>query len=97
MQPVWACGSTIGIANFPIIERISTLHILGENDAASDAAILACGERWRRAGKKVHAWFPEHGGDFNDELLERLKCPHRIAEIPTTSRWSRSGAASLLA
>jgi hypothetical protein len=72
MQPVWACGSAIGIGNFPIIARINTLHILGENDAASDAAILACGERWRRAGKKVHAWFPEHGGDFNDELLERL-------------------------
>jgi putative DNA primase/helicase len=70
IRPCWALGSVGAISFFPIIPNITTLRIAGENDAASQRAIEMCGQRWRRAGRRVRVIRPTAGDkDLNDALM----------------------------
>ena len=67
--PAWALGSVGAISFFPLIEGVRQLTILGETGAASADAARICGERWRRAARRVRVIMPEIGSDMNDELI----------------------------
>jgi hypothetical protein len=70
IRPCWALGSVGGLSFFPIIPNVTTLRIVGENDAASQRAIEMCDQRWRRAGRRVRVIRPTAGDkDLNDTLL----------------------------
>ena len=70
IRPCWALGSTGMISFFPIIPSVVTLRIVGENDAASQHAVEMCGQRWRRAGRRVRVIRPTAGDkDLNDALM----------------------------
>jgi len=70
--PTWALGSVGMIAQFPLIDGVARLRILGENDAASASASKLCGNRWHAAGRKVQIVTPDPGcGDLNDELVAK--------------------------
>jgi hypothetical protein len=70
IRPCWALGSVGAISFFPIIPNVTTLRIAGENDAASQRAIEMCGQRWRRAGRRVRVIRPTAGDkDLNDALM----------------------------
>ncbi len=69
IRPVWALGSTAGIAGFPVLDGIECLTVLGERDAgASDAACSQVGSRWHKAGRLVDVVMPRVGKDMNDVL-----------------------------
>ena len=60
------------IAQFPLVDGVACLRILGENDAASASASKLCGNRWHAAGRKVQIVTPDPGcGDLNDELVAK--------------------------
>jgi Toprim domain-containing protein len=67
--PTWALGSVGMIAQFPLVDGVACLRILGENDAASARASKLCGNRWHAAGRKVQVVMPGTGSDLNDELM----------------------------
>ena len=70
--PTWALGSVGMIAQFPLVDGVARLRILGENDAASASASKLCGNRWHAAGRKVQIVTPDPGcGDLNDELVAK--------------------------
>ena len=74
--PTWALGSVGMIAQFPLIDGVARLRILGENDAASASASKLCGNRWHAAGRKVQIVTPDPGcGDLNDELVAKTPPP----------------------
>ena len=74
--PTWALGSVGMIAQFPLIDGVARLRILGENDAASASASKLCGNRWHAAGRKVQIVTPDAGcGDLNDELVAKSLPP----------------------
>ena len=66
--PVWALGSAGAISRFPVLDGVSLLMLLGENDQASADAIRLCGKRWHRAGRQVRVVLPTIGSDLNDAL-----------------------------
>jgi hypothetical protein len=69
LQPVWACGYAINLANFPVLPGIESLTILVDNDASGTGqdAAAACARRWRTAGREVRRLVPNIvGQDFND-------------------------------
>ena len=73
IRPVWALGSTAGIAAFPILTGIECLSVLGEHDAgASAAACEQVGDRWHRAGRLVDIVMPRVGKDMNDAILAEV-------------------------
>ena len=45
-RPVWAVGSTAGIAQLPILPGLGALTIFGENDTSSNIAAETCGARY---------------------------------------------------
>ena len=49
--------------------RIERLNIHGENDEhkRNEKAVLECAERWTKAGREVHVFWPDVGKDLNDE------------------------------
>ena len=69
LKPAWAVGSVGMIAQFPVIDGVERLRILGENDAASADAARTCRGRWHAAGRKVQVVMPDVGSDLNDELM----------------------------
>jgi len=69
LGPAWALGSAGAIRDFPVLPDVSTLLILAENDATNAAALQVCGRRWRQAGRRVRAVYPEIGSDLNDVLM----------------------------
>jgi hypothetical protein len=74
--PTWALGSVGMIAQFPLVDGVARLRILGENDAASASASKLCGNRWQAAGRKVQIVTPDPGcGDLNDELVAKTLPP----------------------
>jgi Toprim domain len=74
--PTWALGSVGMIAQFPLIDGVARLRILGENDAASASTSKLCGNRWHAAGRKVQIVTPDPGcGDLNDELVAKTPPP----------------------
>jgi hypothetical protein len=73
VRPTWALGSTGAIADFPTLEGVERLIILGETGQASAEAIRFCGRRWKKAGRRVRIARPEVGNDLNDELMARVR------------------------
>ena len=71
--PVWALGSSSGIASFPVIGGISHLSIWADADREGSPAALAvqsCARRWVADGVKTLIYRPKVAGtDFLDELL----------------------------
>jgi putative DNA primase/helicase len=70
LRPVWSVLSTAGIASFPILPGIESLHVLRENDPnlAGPKSVEDCAARWRRTGREVIMADPTEGLDLNDEL-----------------------------
>lgn len=52
-RPVWACGSTSGVAPFPVLPGIDELTIFADHDTngAGQRAAQQCGDRWAEAGR----------------------------------------------
>ena len=74
--PTWALGSVGMIAQFPLVDGVACLRILGENDSASASASKLCGNRWQAVGRKVQIVTPDAGyGDLNDELVAKTLPP----------------------
>jgi hypothetical protein len=67
--PAWALGSAGMIAQFPVLDGVACLRILGESGPASAGAIKHCGDRWHAAGRKVQIVMSDVGSDLNDELM----------------------------
>ena len=57
---------------FPVIDGVNKLTILAENCPANEKARTICALRWVEAGRDVIIAKPDHGKDFNDELLARV-------------------------
>jgi putative DNA primase/helicase len=74
LKPVWSVGSAAGIENFPPIDGVQELHLLGENDGGRNReAVMRCAERWKQHSVLLAA--PRFGfKDFNDALMGRKKC-----------------------
>jgi putative DNA primase/helicase len=66
--PAWALGSVGAILFFSLIDGVKQLMILGEPGKASERTIKFCGQRWRRAGRRVRIIMSD-AGDLNDELI----------------------------
>lgn len=67
--PTWACLDAGNMAAFPVLDGITSLTVLADND---DAGMKAAGEvakRWKAAGKRVRVIEPpEPGQDWNDVI-----------------------------
>jgi putative DNA primase/helicase len=73
-MPVWALGSAGAISFFPLLDGISKLMILGENDDANARAVAICRKRWRDAGRRAPVTRPcPEFNDFNDVLAATIK------------------------
>jgi hypothetical protein len=70
-QPVWVLGSAEGIKWFPVIEDISELTILVDNDPTGRAAAQACADRWLAAGRRVLFQTSKFGKDFADQRTRK--------------------------
>ncbi|MGQ4274958.1 DUF7146 domain-containing protein [Terrihabitans sp. B22-R8] len=71
-RPTWALGSAGGIQNFPVLQGIEALTILGETDdsGANERASDQCGQRWLVADAEVNLVTPTTRGDFADVWKE---------------------------
>jgi hypothetical protein len=71
-RPVWALGSSGGIAKFPVVHGIEAITILGEvgDGGANQRASQACANRWIEAGQEVFFTTPLVGSDLNDAWRE---------------------------
>jgi hypothetical protein len=66
----WALGSVGAISQFPVLEGVKTLTIVGEAGKASADAVALCKQRWQGAGRIVKVALPEASySDLNDELI----------------------------
>lgn len=63
-RPIWACGSTSGMAPFPVLPGIEELTIFADNDAngAGIRAAQQCGERWLEAERLATIRLPRAAG-----------------------------------
>jgi hypothetical protein len=69
LRPVWALGSAGAISNFPLLSGIDALSLLREHDDANARAAIACGTRWKDAGREVFDVWPNAGNDVNDAVI----------------------------
>jgi hypothetical protein len=69
LRPTWALGSASGISGFPVLSGIDALNLLREHDAANARAAIACGTRWKDAGREVFDVWPNDGNDVNDAVI----------------------------
>jgi putative DNA primase/helicase len=69
LRPTWALGSASAVAAFSILGGVECLTILSEDDAASAAAVQACGTRWTAVGREVLVNQAIGANDLNDALL----------------------------
>ncbi len=69
LKPCWALGSAPAVASFPVL-NIEALSILREHDEANAKAAIACGTRWKAAGREVFDVWPNAGNDVNDAIRE---------------------------
>jgi putative DNA primase/helicase len=67
-EPAWATGSAGAIEKFAVVDGISKLIFLREQDAANSRAAEACRGRWIAAGRQTVNEWPPCGNDFNDAL-----------------------------
>lgn len=63
--PVWAAGSSGGIARFPVLQG-HALTIFADGDAPGMAAARSCAARWTEAGREALIWTAPAGEDWND-------------------------------
>jgi Toprim domain-containing protein len=70
LKPTWALGSAGAIAAFPVLSGIECLSLLREHDDANKRAAIACGTRWKAAGREVFNVWPKNGKDVNDTIRE---------------------------
>lgn len=70
-RPVWAAMSAGAIERFAVLAGIEALTLIADGDDAGVQAVQACAERWREAGREVHAKMVT-GGDLAD-LASRIK------------------------
>ena len=72
--PMWACGSTTTMEDFPVLGGVECLTIVADNDEneASVEAASAAYWRWKDAGREVHIQQPKQRGDLND-VVRRAK------------------------
>lgn len=75
MQPIWALGSSGGIARLPVLPKVKRLVVVGENDGgASRKAVAAVFARWHVAGRTVEVvWPPAPHKDLNDAVMGGAK------------------------
>jgi hypothetical protein len=67
-RPVWACGSTVLMAKFPVLAGISSITFFADNDA-NGAGLKAAQEaqaRWLAAGREARVFTTDELGDVND-------------------------------
>jgi putative DNA primase/helicase len=78
LQPVWAVGSSVAIAAFPVLPGIEGITILGEvgDGGANRRAVQACAARWIEAGREAFVVEPQVGSDLND--VWRTTCGARL-------------------
>ena len=75
LKPCWALGSVGAIRSFPVLASIGDLTLLQENDDRSPEAVMACGKRWRAAGRSVLINTPALPfKDLNDVLIAWRGC-----------------------
>jgi hypothetical protein len=69
-RPVWALGSAVAIASFPLLSGIDALTVLAEtDDSGTNAdAIRTCGNRWAGADREMIIATPRVCGDMNDAV-----------------------------
>jgi putative DNA primase/helicase len=70
LRPAWALGSAGAIATFPVLSGVEALSLLREHDDANARAAIACGTRWKAAGREVLNVWPNSGKDVNDAIKE---------------------------
>ena len=75
LTPTWALGSADAIEDFPVLDGVELLQILGERDPTSERVRTACATRWREAGRKVVLNHSKVGKDLNDGLQAMLDAP----------------------
>jgi len=68
-RPAWSLGSAGAISFFPVLDHVRCLVIHGEPGTASAEAVMLCGRRWSRAGRRVQIAYSTIGSDFNDALM----------------------------
>jgi putative DNA primase/helicase len=72
--PCWALGSVGAISQFPILDGVKTLTIVGEAGDASANAVELCKARWRAGGRSVRVVVPDPPhSDLNDELIHNKR------------------------
>jgi putative DNA primase/helicase len=64
--PVWALGSSGAVRTFPVIEGVSEITILEENDPTSCRDVQVCARRYYSAGTAVNIVTSNIGNDLND-------------------------------
>lgn len=74
LGPAWALGSSVGVKAFPVVDAISRLTILGENDPTSRIAVRTVKDRYLKSRRPVDLVTPRRGlTDFNDVWREAQK------------------------
>jgi hypothetical protein len=69
LQPMWAAGSAVNMARFPVLPGIEALTLIVDNDKSGTGqqAAATCARRWIDAGREVIRLTPKMmGADFND-------------------------------
>ena len=74
LRPLWAMGSTAGIAKLPILPAIDAIAIHAEPGQGSFNAVHECARRWRDAGREVIVVNSRIGSDVNDALMAKRAC-----------------------
>ena len=69
LRPTWALGSAGAISGFPVLSGIDALTLIREHDDANASAAIACGTRWKDAGREVFDVWPNKGNDVNDAVI----------------------------
>jgi putative DNA primase/helicase len=78
-EPAWAVGDAGHLGGFPVLDGVSTLTILVDNDdnGRGQRAALQCSERWTDAGRTVERVTPvAAGADLNDVTTCRKSPTH---------------------
>jgi hypothetical protein len=63
-RPVWACGSSGAIREFPVLRGIEALTVFCDADNSGISAARACVERWRHTRKEAVVLPPPGAKDF---------------------------------
>lgn len=71
LGPAWALGSAGAVRSFPVVQSVSRLTILAENDVTSRRAVRAVRDRYLKARRPVDVVTPRRGlKDYHDVWME---------------------------